>query len=619
MTYDAVRLLPRSVLFGDPEYAGPCISPDGTLLAYLAPHEGVLNVWIGPRDNPEAARPATRDRGRGIRAYGFCHDDATLFYLKDKEGNENWRLYLRDLGSGEERCVTPYEAVQTQVLAHNPWHPTRMVLGLNRDRPHLHDLYELDLVGGGLSAVCENPGFFGWLIDTDLQVRGGLSYSDDGGKVLHLGRPEEGFRPWKHVPQVDSGGSGFRGFSRDGSSLYFTSSVGANTSRLFVRDMTTGAETELAGDPSYDVRGIVFDSHTQRPQAVSFEKERLEWRYLDTGFEREVELLRETLVAAGAPDGELDIQRNERSGRLWNVTVSPSDGPLHLYLYDQDERRLRLLFHHAPALAGAPLATMEPFDFLARDKLHVHGYVTYPLGVPRTALPAVVNVHGGPEARNAWGFSTEAQWLANRGYACVQVNYRGSSGYGKSFVNAGDKRWGREMQTDLLDAVDHLAALGTIDASRVGILGASYGGYAALAGAAFTPKAFRCAVALCGPSNLLTLLESTPAYWKPAVAYQRARVGDPETERERLWDQSPLSRVDDIAIPILVAHGANDPRVRVSEAEQIVKALQKNGLPHEYLLFEDEGHGLVRPVNRMRYYAAVEAFLATHLGGRAES
>ncbi|MFF8597330.1 alpha/beta fold hydrolase [Streptomyces sp. NPDC015232] len=619
MTYDAVRLLPRSVLFGDPEYAGPCLSPDGTLLGFLAPYEGVLNIWVGPVGHPGLARPVTRDRHRGIRAYGFCHDNTTLFYLKDEDGDENWRLYLLDLTYGEERCVTPHKGVQAQVLAHNSWHPTRMLLGLNRDRPEFRDVFELDLVSGQLVQVCRNPGFFGWLVDTDLRVRGGFSYSDDGGKVLHLGTPEAGFRPWKRIPQGDAGGSGFRGFSRDGSSLYFTSSVGANTSRLFVRDTTSGAETEIAGDPSYDVRGVTFDPDSQHVQAVTFEKERLEWQFLDTRFEHEVRLLREVLATEGAPDGELDIQRNERSSRLWNVTVRPSDGPLHLYVYDRDDGRLQLLFHHAPALARAPLAAMEPFNFVARDGLAVHGYVTYPLGVPRTALPAVVNVHGGPEARTSWGFSSEAQWLANRGYACIQVNYRGSSGYGKAFVNAGDKQWGRDMQTDLLDAVDHLASLGTIDADRVGILGASYGGYAALAGAAFTPGAFRCAVALCGPSNLLTLLESTPAYWKPALAYQRARIGDPETEHDRLWDQSPLSRVEDISIPILIAHGANDPRVSITEAEQIVGALRRKGLAHEFLLFEDEGHGLARPANRMRYYAAVERFLADHLGGRAES
>jgi dipeptidyl aminopeptidase/acylaminoacyl peptidase len=248
----------------------------------------------------------------------------------------------------------------------------------------------------------------------------------------------------------------------------------------------------------------------------------------------------------------------------------------------------------------------------------VHGYVSYPPGVPARDLPAVVNVHGGPWARDTWGFDIAAQWLANRGYACVQVNFRGSTGYGKAFVNAGNKQWGRAMHTDLLDAIDHLAARGTIDQARVAIMGGSYGGYAALAGAAFTPDVFRCAIDICGPANLLTLLASMPPYWRPRARLLHTRVGDPATEQDMLMERSPLSAAHQIKVPVLVAQGANDVRVTSSEAEQIVAALRANGVPHEYLLFDDEGHGLARPENRQRYYAAAERFLAEHLGGRAE-
>jgi dipeptidyl aminopeptidase/acylaminoacyl peptidase len=261
---------------------------------------------------------------------------------------------------------------------------------------------------------------------------------------------------------------------------------------------------------------------------------------------------------------------------------------------------------------------MEPFSFTGRDGLTIHGYLTFPSGSSGSALPAVLNVHGGPWARDIWGFNPEAQWLANRGYLCVQVNFRGSTGYGKSFVNAGDREWGAGMHDDLIDAVEHVVAKGWADRDRIGIYGGSYGGYAALAGATFTPDVFRCAVDIVGPVNLKTLIESIPPYWAPMVAQFHTRVGNPETEEDFLWSRSPLSKVDQIRVPLLIAQGANDPRVKQAESEQIVAALRERGIDHEYLLFPDEGHGFAKPENRLKFYAAAERFLARHLGGRYE-
>jgi dipeptidyl aminopeptidase/acylaminoacyl peptidase len=394
--------------------------------------------------------------------------------------------------------------------------------------------------------------------------------------------------------------------------MFLLSSVGVNASRLLRVDLATGSETVLAQDAAYDVADVLSDPDTLEPQSVAFLKEREEWVHLDAEFGAEVDALRDRLR------GEVSISRAERSDRRWLVTDTPSDGPVHYHIYDRDSGDLTFLFAHKPALDSYELAVMEPFTLTARDGLELHGYVTLPPGTDAHGLPAVVTVHGGPWARDTWGYDPEAQWLANRGYACVQVNFRGSTGYGKAFGNAGDKQWGRTMHTDLLDAVDHLVGLGWIDRDRVGIYGGSYGGYAALVGAAFTPDVFRCAVDMVGPSNLLTLLASVPEYWKPQIAFMYAKVGNPETEHDLLWERSPLSRVDDIAIPVLVAQGKNDPRVKVAEAEQIVDALAEKGIDHEYLLFEDEGHGLAKPENRERFYAAVERFLAQHLGGRQQ-
>jgi dipeptidyl aminopeptidase/acylaminoacyl peptidase len=614
MTYDAVPLIPRAVLFGNPTYAAPTVSPDGTRLGYLAPDEGVLNVWVGPVETPNQATPVTRDRGRGIRVFGFCHDDRTLYYLQDEGGDENWRLHLLDLESGAERCVTPYDNVQVRVLGHNRWHPTTMLLGINRDKPELHDVYRLDLTTGELEKIRENPGYVGWLADTDLSIQGAASVTEDGGVVYHLADEDGEFHPWLEVPAEDANTTSPVGFSRDGNTLYVVSSLSANAARLVSVDLATGKETELAADPAYDVDGVEFDPETRVPQAVVFDKDRKSWTFLDDAYGEAVAHLRSLLGI----DGELGINRTERGDRIWMVWVMPSDGPVRFYLYDRSTSGLRFLFAHKPELGEYALAPMEPFTFTARDGLEIHGYVTFPPDVERVRLPAVLNVHGGPWARDTWGYNAEAQWLANRGYACVQVNFRGSTGYGKAFGNAADKQWGRTMHTDLLDAIEHLSGQGFIDAGRIGIMGGSYGGYAALAGAAFTPDVFRCAVDLCGPSNLLTLLAAVPPYWKPMVAMMYAKVGNPETEKDMLWERSPLSRVEDISIPVLVAQGANDPRVKQAEAEQIVEALQAKGLPHEYLLFPDEGHGLARPENREIYYAAAERFLAEHLGGRSE-
>jgi dipeptidyl aminopeptidase/acylaminoacyl peptidase len=611
--YDAVPLIPRDVLFGNPERISPALSPDGTQLGFIAPDDGVLNVWVGPADDPSAAKPVTHDRGRGIRTFAFCHDDRTLGYQQDTDGNEDWRLYRLDLGTGESQLVTPGDGVQAMVLAHNRWHPTTVLIGLNADNPMLHDVYRLDLETGAFDKIETNPGYAAWLIDSDLAVRGGVAMTPEGGAVVHLRDLSTGHdEPWLDIPPEDLVTTGVHGFSRDGSTAFVLSSVGVNAARLLRVELATDAETVLAEESQHDVAYLLSDPDTLEPQSVVFLAEREQWIHLDPAVGVEIDELRARL------SGEIGISRSERTDRRWLVSDTPSDGPVRYYVYDRDDTSLTFLFAHKPGLDEYELAVMEPFSFQARDGLTIQGYVTYPRGVEPAALPAVVNVHGGPWHRDVWGFDPEAQWLANRGYACVQVNYRGSTGYGKAFGNAGDREWGRAMHTDLLDAVNHLVVEGRIDADRVGIYGGSYGGYAALVGAAFTPGVFRCAVDMVGPSSLITMIESVPEYWKPMIALFHTKVGNPETERDFLWERSPLSRVDDITIPLLIAQGKNDPRVKVVEAEQIVAALTEKGIDHEYLLFEDEGHGLARPENRERFYAAVERFLAQHLGGRQQ-
>ncbi|MDQ6727044.1 MAG: S9 family peptidase [Actinomycetota bacterium] len=607
-------LVPRQVLFGNPERVSPRISPDGKRLAWIAPEDGVLNVWTNDVGAPLGeAKAITADRDRGIRSFFWAHDNRHLMYIQDVGGDENWHLFDVDLQTGETRDLTPFEGVQARVEETDKRFPHHILVGLNADNPELHDVYRLDLRDGKLEKITENPGFIGFLADAELKVRAGMAPLPDGGMVLMVRDTEDAeWRPLLEVGQDDALTTEPVAFTLDGSALWAVSSIDANAGRLVRIDCATGASEVVAEDPQYDVGSVRLHPDTREPQVAVFVKERAEFRILDPAIAGDIEALR------AVDPGDLNLVGQDDADRTWLAAYMNDDGPVRYYAYDRSSREATFLFEHQPALADYQLARMEPFSFTARDGLVVHGYLTFPPGAARAGLPAVLNVHGGPWARDTWGFDAQAQWLANRGYLCVQVNFRGSTGYGKDFVNAGDREWGAKMHDDLIDAVDWVVAQGHADPARVGIYGGSYGGYAALVGAAFTPDVFACAVDIVGPSNLKTLIESIPPYWAPMIAQFHTRVGNPETEEEFMWERSPLSRAQDIRIPLLIAQGANDPRVKQAESEQIVAALTAKGIDHEYMLFPDEGHGFAKPGNRLKFFAAAERFLAKHLGGRFE-
>ena len=613
-------LIPRSILFGNPERTSPLLSPDGTRLAWIAPHEGILNVWVAPvravSDEAvdwSAARVVTDDRDRGIRRFAWAHDGRHLLYMQDTGGDENWRLHDVNLETMQRRDLTPFEKVQAQIVAMNKRFPTQILVGLNRDDPRLHDIFRLDLLTGNLTLEVKNPGFVGWLADEDMIVRAGLAPLPDGGYHLVV-RDQEGdeWRRLLTIPADDATTGAVISFSADGRSLLAVSSVGSNSGRLVRADVATGETEVLAEDPEADVADVLLHPDTREPQIVTLLKDRAEYITLDDSLEDDLKAIR------ALHPGDPMFQDRDDADATWLVAFTTDSGPVPFFAYDRASRSGRFLFNDRPELSRYELAPMEPFQFTSRDGLTIHGYATFPPGAGRSGLPAVVNVHGGPQVRDVWGFDQEAQWLANRGYLCVQVNYRGSTGYGKAFVNAGDREWGAKMHDDLIDAVDYITGEGWADPERVAIYGGSYGGYAALVGAAFTPDVFCCAVDIVGPSNLKTLLETIPPYWTPMIAQLYRRVGNPETDADFLWSRSPLSRVRDIRIPLLIAQGANDPRVKQAESEQIVSALARAGIDHEYMLFPDEGHGFAKPENRLKFYAAAERFLARHLGGRFE-
>jgi dipeptidyl aminopeptidase/acylaminoacyl peptidase len=619
-----VDLIPRNVLFGNPERTSPEISPNGGSLVWIAPRffdgraDGVLNLWIAPINGESgvdwaAAKPITEDTDRGIRAFTWAHDGRHVLYVQDIGGDENWRLYDVDPESLERRDLTPFEGIHATIIGTSKRRPSEVLVGLNADNPQLHDVYRLNLDSGALVKEIENPGYAGWLADEDLVVRCAIAPLPDGSlNVLVRDSAADEFRFLLAVPAEDATSTDVVSFSGDGQSLLMISAADSDTARLTRVVLATGESTVLAADPEADVAGALLHPDTRDPQIVMILKDRMEYVVLDPSVEDDLKAVRDL------HPGDPNFSGRDEADTTWLIAFNVDAGSVTYFMYDRATKTGKLLFSARPALEGYELAAMEPFSFPARDGLVIHGYVTFPPGLGRTGLPAVLDVHGGPQVRDTWGYNPEAQWLANRGYLCVQVNYRGSTGYGKAFVTAGDREWGGKMHDDLVDAVEYIVGQGWADRSRVAIYGGSYGGYAALVGAAFTPDVFCCAVDIVGPSNLKTLLETIPPYWAPMIAQLYRRVGNPETDAEFLWSRSPLSRAHDIRIPLLIAQGANDPRVKQAESEQIVAALTEAGIDHEYMLFPDEGHGFAKPANRIKFYTAAERFLAKYLGGRHE-
>lgn len=605
-------LISREDLFGNPEKASPQLSPDGKRLAYLAPDEGVLNVWVrtvGAEDD----RVVTRDRKRGIRMYAWAFDNRRILYLQDADGDENWHLWSADIEGTEIRDMTPFLGAQASIVGAIPEEADTILVSINARDARVHDVYRLSLSTGALVREVDNPGdVVGWYADGDLHVRGAMAATPDGGFELRARREADGeFRTIVVWPADEDGHT--HGFTRDGSAMYISSSLGANTAELRLLNIQTGEEETLASDPVADVDDIICHPTLHHVQAAGFVRHRLEWRILDDSIREDFQRLSE-----GHP-GEFHLASRDLADRVWIVLYVNDTSPASYYVYDRGSGSLSFLFTTRPALETAVLAEMRPVEIPTRDGLTLYSYLTLPVGVEPSSLPLVLNVHGGPWHRDVWGYDPEAQWLANRGYACLQVNFRGSTGFGKSFLHAGDREWGAKMHDDLIDAVQWAGAKGYADADRVAIYGGSYGGYAALVGAAFTPDVFACAVDIVGPSSLRTLIGSIPPYWEPLRRMFTKRVGDPETEPDFLDARSPLYRAGDIRRPLLIAQGANDPRVKQAESEQIVAALRERDTPVEYMLFEDEGHGFARPENRLRFYAAAERFLAQCLGGRTEA
>jgi dipeptidyl aminopeptidase/acylaminoacyl peptidase len=615
-----VDLIPRELLFGNPDKAAARISPDGSKLAYLAPVDGVLNVWVGPIDDPSTAKPVTNDTKRGIRSYFWAYTGQHILYVQDTGGDEDFHVYSVNLDTGKIIDLTPLEKVAAQIDGVSHRTPGQIVIGLNDRDPSLHDLYLVDIETGERKLLKENPGFIGFLVDEDNQVRFATKYAEDGGHVV-LQPDGDAWKEYAVIPMEDTLTTSPLGFDKSGRILYLEDSRGRDTGALASINLDTGEETIIASNDLADVGGIMSHPTENTIQAVSFNHLRKEWQVLDKAVENDLRYLR-TIA-----DGDVEIPSRTLDDQQWIVAYLLDDGPVQYYHYDRRTKKARFLFTNRKDLEGLPLVKMRPEIIRSRDGLDLVSYLTLPAesdsdgdGRPEKPVPMVLSVHGGPWSRDTWGFDPEHQLLANRGYAVLSVNYRGSTGFGKKFLNAGNKEWAGKMHDDLIDAVEWAVKERIADPKKVAISGGSYGGYATLVGLTKTPDVFACGVDIVGPSSIITLLQTIPPYWQPTIQLFKDRVGDHTTEEGQkfLNERSPLNYVDQIKRPLLIGQGANDPRVKQSEADQIVKAMQDKKIPVTYVLYPDEGHGFARPPNNLSFFAVTEAFLSKFLGGRYE-
>lgn len=614
-------LIPRQTLFGNPDKASVQLSPDGTHLAYLAPREGVLNLWVAPRDNLAAAQPVTHDTGRGIRFYLWAYTNRHILYIQDENGDENWRLYSVELETQTAKDLTPFKGVQSRFQAISPFFPEEIIIGLNNRHPEWHDLYRVNLITGDRALLVQNDQYANFMVDDQYRVLMAFRTTPEGGIEIFKRADQGEWEPWDMIPAEDFLTTFHIGLDKTRDVVFIKASRGRNTAALIAQNLATKQTTLLAEDPQADMQDVLCHPTEKHVQAVSFIYERKRWQILDPSIEPDLNYLR--TVA----DGDVEIVSRTLDDKFWVALYLVDDGPSRFYLYDREQRVARFLFTNRQALENQPLVKMHSIVIQSRDGLNLVVYYSLPPGsdsngdgIPDRPLPMVFTPHGGPWGRDFWGYNSWHQWLANRGYAVMCVNFRASTGFGKAFTNAGNLQWGGKVMEDQIDAVQWAIAQGIADPQKVAVFGGSFGGYSTLAGLTLYPETYACGVDLFGISNLITLLESMPPYWKPVLELFTTRVGDFRTDAGRalLKEHSPLTYVDRICRPLLIGQGANDARVKQAESEQIVNAMQARHIPVTYVLYPDEGHGFARPENNLSFYAIAEAFLAKCLNGRYE-
>jgi dipeptidyl aminopeptidase/acylaminoacyl peptidase len=613
-------IIERAAIFGNPERTQGRISPDGAYVSWIAPVDGVMNVWVAPADDPAAAKAVTNDTYRGIRGHFWAPNSKFVYYTQDDGGNENFHVYSSNVETGEVKDLTPVaDGVRATIQGVSAEKPDHILIGLNERNPQIFDLYMVDSSTGERELVRENPGYAGWVIDNTLTPRFGLVQTAGGGADI----VDMEDNVLMSIPAEDFLTTNTFGFNKDNTHMYAVDSRGRDTAALVKISATDGSVEVLAENDKADISNVLIHPETYELMAYATDYLRSDWTALNDETAEDLAFLK------GQLSGDLQILASTDDLSKAIVYSEAAEAPGIYYVFDRESDTLSKMFATRPELADAPLQPMHPLEIESRDGLTLVSYLTLPPGSdadgdgrPETPVPMVLAVHGGPWARDNYGYNGWHQWMANRGYAVLSVNYRGSTGFGKNFVNAAVKEFAGKMHDDLIDSVDWAIAEGIAQEDKVAIAGGSYGGYATLIGVTFTPEKFACGVDIVGPSSLVTLVESFPEYWKPFLEGTWYKyVGDPsvDTDREDMLARSAISKVDSISVPLLIGQGENDPRVTKLESDQLVEVMAEKGLPVTYVNFPDEGHGFARPENRLAFYSVMEGFLAECLGGQAQS
>jgi dipeptidyl aminopeptidase/acylaminoacyl peptidase len=617
-------VLDRELFFGNPEIAAAQLSPDGQYVAFLKPWSDTRNIWVKKASEPfEAARRVTAETKRPIpQSFFWTRDSRLILYVKDNDGDENFNVWAVDPAAvnaaGKDtpaaRNLTDAKGVRAFIYAVPKKSPDTIYVGLNDRDPAWHDLYRVTISTGQRELIRKNTErIAGWDFDLGGRLRLATRVADNGDTEILKVEPE-GFKKVYSCTVFETCGT--ERFHKDGQRVYMQTNRGdVDLTRLVLFDPETGKEELVESDPvnRVDFGRAIFAEATDELVGTAYEDERTRLYFRDKAWEADYKL-----VQSKFPGKDISLGSSTADDRVMLLTASSDTDPGERYLFDRGTKKLTLQYKVRERIPREHMAEVKAVRYPSSDGLEIPAFLTLPKGVPAKGLPAILLPHGGPWARDGWGFNNLAQFMANRGYAVLQPNFRGSTGYGKKFLNAGNKQWGDKMQDDITWGVKYLVGQGIADPKRVGIMGGSYGGYATLAGVAFTPDLYGAAVAIVGPSNLITLLDSIPPYWESGRIIFHERMGNPKTPegKAQLVRQSPLTSAQRIKTPLLVAQGANDPRVKKAESEQIVIALRDRGFPVEYILAGDEGHGFARPVNSMALWAASETFFAKHLGGR---
>jgi dipeptidyl aminopeptidase/acylaminoacyl peptidase len=613
-------LIPRRKLFDNPTFFGAKLSPDGRSISWLAPVDGVLNVWVAPADSIAAGQAVTRTKGRPINGQAWSPDGRFIMFLNDENGDENLHLFVVDPNSCELRDLTPFANIRAVPTFWSHITPDKIAINLNdRDR-RWNDVFQLDLATGERSLLWENRQGFEFVgLDWQLRPRHARSHGADGAARLWRLDGEDATL-WRDIPFDASWTTRIWTFDAACTHLHMLSCIEQDKSALVRIDWSSGEQKVLFESERADVTDAIFNPRTIEPEAVCVDPGRQQWTALTPAIASEL-----ALIKASLPGHAFHVQSQTDDGRRWIVMSYTAEQPASYHLLDRDKQTLTELFTARPELKPYRLAPMHAVEGKSRDGLRLVSYLTLPAGIkgdrPPQPLPMVLVVHGGPWARDIFGYRGDHQWLADRGYAVLSVNYRGSTGFGKAFVAASEKEHARKMHDDLIDMVEWAVNEGVAQKDKIAIFGTSYGGLASFVGATFTPEVFCCAVPVVGISDLQTLLESLPPYWAGFAEYMYRSYGDPRTEegRKLLAERSPINKVANISKPMLIFHGVNDVRCKVAESDTIVTAMQAKNIPVTYVVYPDEGHGFQKPPNRLSYIVMAEAFFARHLGGAFEA